>query len=614
MKKRCDWFVLCLTSVILTSCIFEPDEDDNFKVVDPNPTVAPLQIDLALADDTVDVSGPTYFEYDIKGFESSRNYTIVFITEDASSFPVPREFKGQLQYSPNIDSGYVKATLRVSTRSGTQSLADRVGLEQVVFERSWTLNVYTRLPKEAKATIMPDEGSLKVSWDEYNKKNFQSYKVIRIQGSKYTLEKTITDPDSSFYIDKAYVGGEVKYSMVTEVKGGGFSSGPFTTYDDKTTPELVKYEPAPNSKLKLSWSSSRYSRNVGRYDVYESSSPDGVGDLVYSTNDPSDTSFTFLPKFGRPSYINIYTYSKVNNPEPEYVHSINVEYVNGEKTEPSESIYFDPARNRYFIKHKNYLSAYTIDQNQLVAKKEVPEYMSSFAISKDGDEIFGVFGNQLYSWNVTDLQTNYLRDLSSLLQPNQYIAGIGTTTDSKLLLSKSLDGLGHATLVIYDPGLQIVEQEYTGAIVSTTLEISTDGKYIISQSLGYSRVSKLENNNTITNGLTATAQNMFFNPSDESQVIIGSDHPHPDGSVYIQDIETWQLIERRHTPPMVVAATDLQSGCVVGRLDDGSGNSIVYDFINQKEIVRFANASSFRLALSQGYLYSMDGVRIKLPQ
>ncbi|HMG88499.1 MAG TPA: hypothetical protein VK589_00515 [Chryseolinea sp.] len=531
MKTRCNWFMLCLISVVMTCCIFEPDGDDNFKVVNPNSAVAPLQIDLAIADDTVDVSGPTYFGYDIKGFEPSRGYILLFITEGASSAPVMTEFNGELQYTPDIDSGYVKATIRVMTRSGTQSLADRLGLEQIVFERSWTLKVFTRLPKEARAIVRPEQGSLKVSWDKYNKQNFKAYKVIRIHGSSYSVEKTITDPDSTFYFDRAFVGGEVQYSIVTEVIYGGFSSGPFTTFDDQETPELVKYEPAGNGKLKLSWSSSRYPLNVRGYDILESNSPNGSGDLIYSTNDPNDTSFLYLPRFGQVGYINIYTYSKVN----EYsnsVHSKNVEYVHGEKIEPYESIYFDPAGNKYFVKTKNYLSAYTIDQNLFVAKTEVPEFMSSLDISKDGAEIFGVFEDQLYSWNTANLQTNYQRDLSSLLLANQYIVGVGTTKDSKLLLSKSIDWSGHANLLFYDPVLQVVEDEYTGALASTVMELSANGDYMISQSLGYTRMSKLEDNKTVTNGVTATSQNTFFNPYDETQIIIGIDHPNPE-EVYI---------------------------------------------------------------------------------
>lgn len=606
---------LFLIAVLVPSCIFESD-DENYKVVDPTATITPIQIDLELQDDTVDVFGQTFFKYDIKGFEPARNYIITFFTEKVAGTPWLSEFKGEIEYHPEIDSGYVKATLRVETRSGTNSLADQLGLEKIVFERSWILNIYTKLPREPKITsIGRENGSLKVSWEKYDKINFHSYMVIRIKGSKYTVEKTIADPDSSFYFDNAYVGGEVMYSVVTKVKGGGFSSGPFETYNDENVATLVKYERADNNNTKISWSASRYPDNVGRYDIYEGIFPNSTGDLIYSTTNPLDTVFAFLSRFGKPAYIKVFTYSKLNNPDPEFVSSNDMEYLNGEKIEPYENIFFAATKNRYFTRDKNFINAYSLN-NELINKVEIPAPMNLFSVTKNERELIGVYENKLYSWDAVTLQLNYVQDLSPLLGDNQIVTGIGATIDNKVLLCKSPNGSMNGNLIIYDPDLQTIENEYTGLPAETILELSPSGTYVMGRGYSsYTRILKLRNDNTLQSIFTAlSSDKVFFNPSNEGQVIIGSSFSHPDGTVYIQDIETWQLVERIHTPPLITYDMNPQSGYIVGRLDDGTGILQVYDYKNQKELFRAALGSSPFLTIQHGYLYSREGARIKIDE
>lgn len=64
--------------VLLTSCIYEPSDDNNDTYVNPNYPIAPVQIDLQDVGDTIDVGGPVNFKYDITGFAVEKPYTIIF--------------------------------------------------------------------------------------------------------------------------------------------------------------------------------------------------------------------------------------------------------------------------------------------------------------------------------------------------------------------------------------------------------------------------------------------------------------------------------------------------------------------------------------------------------
>jgi hypothetical protein len=70
--------------VLLTSCIYEASDDNNDIYVNPNYPIAPVQIDLQNAGDTIDVGGPVTFDYDITAYAVEKPYNIYFMAGDTS--------------------------------------------------------------------------------------------------------------------------------------------------------------------------------------------------------------------------------------------------------------------------------------------------------------------------------------------------------------------------------------------------------------------------------------------------------------------------------------------------------------------------------------------------
>ena len=606
---------LYLSALLVTSCVFEPDEDDNFHVVNPDAEVEPIQIDLDLAGDTVEVYSAAYFKYDISGFDPSKHYTILFLAESENQSK--QQFSGEIYYYPQIDSGYVKATLRVFTRAGTNSLADRLGAEHAVYERSWILHVYRRAPRPVKIiSIARSEGALKVTWEKYDKINFQQYNLIRKRGYSTEWVKTITDPDSAFYIDHNYVGGEISYQIILLTKSGDNSQGIISTYTDNV-PELVHYEYASESQLKIYWSASRYPANLKRYEIYEGAAYSGsTENLIYSTTNPKDTTFTFLPPFGKPGSITVKSYGTLAQYDPEVVYS-EKEYVFGEKIEPFEHIYFASSINRYFTIYQGKLRAFTVNGNQLMA--ETPYTLSvsppPLILSKDNTELLTIVGvNTILSFDTQTLQIKEETNLSSLLAAGEYFQGLGITADNKLLLSKST-GIAGGNLLFYNRDTHTVEKEYTGVGVRRYLELyEKDNDYVLGIGNG-TYVFKLGPGNASTYVYASSTEEGHFDPANDYQVIAGTDEPLTQGSILRWDFKNGVPMGQTVTPLIRTLDMDVEANQIVGAMTDGgSVAGTVFDYKNQLTLMRCSKLTGYVLRLNQNYLYSGNGVRLKLPR
>ena len=205
LQKAWIWIIV----VLLTSCIYEASDDNNDIYINPNYPIAPVQIDLQNAGDTIDVGGPVTFNYDITGYAVEKPYNIYFMAGDTSRQLT--NFSGTINYDPGTAEKYLAMTIRVSTNSGTNSLADKNNIERIVYERSWVLNINTLNPDKGPdiTSISAADGSLKISWQKYNKANFAGYSVYR----SGVIIVNIQDADISSMMDLSYVGGHTTYRV-----------------------------------------------------------------------------------------------------------------------------------------------------------------------------------------------------------------------------------------------------------------------------------------------------------------------------------------------------------------------------------------------------------------
>jgi hypothetical protein len=232
-------------------------------------------------------------------------------------------------------------------------------------------------------------------------------------------------------------------------------------------------------------------------------------------------------------------------------------------------------------------------------------------VSDDQTTIVAVDYFKVYQWDTSNLS---LRNEFSSTQfaPNTSIASVGSPNENLLLLGKVTES-DQRSILFYNTSTSTIEKEYKGNVdVGSSLQCSSDHKFVIIKERGTSRLVKLEADNTMTQKITTSHENLFFHPDDNTMVITGSELERAQGAVFVQDRETGSVIENIATPVMTIMGLDVQSDIAFGPLRDGSGEYVAFDYKNQKVLVHINGLITSEPMLSGNYLYSFQGVRLRL--
>jgi len=591
-------------AMLFASCIFNPSDDDNLTYVNPDYAIAPVEISLLEAGDTIEIGGPVTFHYDVSGYDPGKPYVIAF---HAGEFhQLLNDFSGSINYEPGIMKDYLEASLTVSTNSGTHSLADRNSQERIFYERKWILDVNTQDPTEGPeiTSIVQRDGTLQISWKKHVGANFKSYSVYR-NGS---LIATTEDANVTSVADGTYLGGETSYSVKITVASGAYAWGIPVNYAAEV-PKLLKWQPTADGRLKAYWSASRFPENFQRYDVYAWRNGGVIGTPEYSTTHVPDTTCSFTPVFGSEQFFTVLTYPKVFGAASFPTEGV-ARYLYGEETEPYQVIAVAPGANRYFTRDDEILRAFTIDTNELIASAPIDRLIHKLIVSVDENTIIGLghFGDTLYEWAAADLQLKNEVDMLDVF--GIHAVSIGSAGNDLLLIGKG-SSTGNS-IVLYNTQTGVIEKEYFGNVeLGLTLQQSSDGRFLIIKDWNNSRLVKMETNNTITELSSLTTTNVFFDPQDDTKIVIGSKTERNEGAVYVQDRATLDLLNNIQTPPMTISNLDPVEGIVFGRLTDDSGDFVAFDYKDQKLLKRLKPTSE-SLELSGNYLYSPYGARLLL--
>lgn len=605
MKTR-HLFVVSLFALGISGCVFHPDDDDNFQVVNPDVIAPPVVISLTDVSDTINVTGEVNFKFTIEGLDAERFYYVEMFTETHNS--ISTATNGSFRYNPPPNtSGYEKLTIRAYVKSNSGSLADLLRKENLVYENGWVLRVDTKVPDEFEISdIRPDQGSLRIEWPKYTRINFKAYGISKSIGSTSKYYR-IPDVETNFFYDSTFVGGEATYALTIETVDGSTSQTIRRYEDIVPTPLTFEVGPLPEASLRVHFSPSRYPANVGSYEIYESMAPNNLTDLLFTTSDPLENSFNFSPVFGHPRYLTIKTTSrKITAENYRVAISASTEYVYGEKAKAFDQILFAPQIDRLYVINGNKLDAFTYATNEYRGTLTLPAAPVVTQISPLQDKIVALSNSRLYFWDGLTLNQTAQYTLGS----GQDMVGFGLTQDNRLLLSKRTNAAGAASLIVYDLNTQTVISEYPGFRLSTHVELSDDGKFVRNFGGAYSRIASIEDTEINPFGLVAlNGEPLLFNPENQSQAITGIMTPHPDGNIVVSDIVTANLVERVSTPPMSVYFIEPHRGLVAGYESNGA-RYMLFDFVNQetKWIGRVMNVP----VVHGDYLYSTEGVRLKI--
>jgi hypothetical protein len=606
--------------LVCSSCLFTPDESENFVEVDDTVNLPPMLIELSDASDTVDVFGPVEFSYEMDVLPD-REYRYFFSFEEEQT---PLEASsGTFTFSPFETQGYFKIALNAVTPSGTGSLADKYGAELVVFRREWVARVDTKPPDLVTITsISPDNGSLRIDWPHYSRANFKSYTITKYRQNEYgeyDFANEITDQDSNFFYDSSFVGGAAYYivKIKTLLHEG---DGEAKTYADNNLAGVHHAEHVHGTTMNVVIRKSKYYANVSKVAVQEV-----VGNLTtpkgQSVN-ALDTVFQIESVFGAPRELRVRTHAKSFIPElaeTDATNSATAPFVVGEAIPPFTNILFAPAHGKYFTYNGTTtiaLQSYSFENNEDLGTTTLPHGISETAvITPDQSTLAIIDNNDVYLYDVSSLSLLHHVDVSSLVTlPDRFI-GVGVDGPNTLLLLKVTDPNGQsASLVIYDLLTSTLIGEYTRATLGRKIWLSPDKQYVAAVG-GYASVKKFDGTNMLSHVWIDVSQSAFvdFDLSNANQM-----YHFSYARVNQVDLNTSAVTGGFNLPFTTLMSLDTERHWLFGRIGGTPEFALVYDYQTQTEVLKieakFTEGVNIFHFMSGGYIFSSQGARLRISQ
>jgi hypothetical protein len=232
------------------SCVYTPDEKVFLEVEKKIPQTS-ISLNNYNNKDTIYLIEPASFQYNasavnvsILGTEVLLGSTQLLKTNNANGY--------FLISDNNLRTGVFELKIQLTSRSGTGSLADRLGIETTQIWKKWIVIIDVDPPVAPTLTATKENGFLKISWTHYERKNFRNYQLIINQSISFT----ITDPNKNFYIDSTYIGPMIKSFMVSVNTNLYSTTSNVVTIDEPQSVQF-SYNPSDTTAI-LKWRKIRF--------------------------------------------------------------------------------------------------------------------------------------------------------------------------------------------------------------------------------------------------------------------------------------------------------------------------------------------------------------------
>ena len=282
-KRALLWSASLALVVVWAGCDAVAYEPSGENVVDVDPTARPLDIDLGVAPDTLALWGGVTLRPGFGGRAAQRvevllGDQVVATSADPSRVEVP---------TTEIADGTYALRVRAYAASGTGSLAEAYGREEVVAEVTRVAVVDNAPPTPVTVTsLAPEAGRLVVRWERYRRRNFQQYRVYRVDGTRRTLVATADQPDQTSYADPSFVAGVARYAV--EVRAADQSVvGPVAARTFEA-PAVVEAERTGDGGLRVRWEQTPFFQAFGSYELQRTGQIDPLTTVARITS-PGDT-------------------------------------------------------------------------------------------------------------------------------------------------------------------------------------------------------------------------------------------------------------------------------------------------------------------------------------
>lgn len=369
---------------LFLSCEYGPD-GSYFVDVNPTPNTA-FAIDLDQPGDTLYVRGTVDLKYTIKTpGKKIHEYRWLLNNQVITQHYEPSK-SITLSTERLADTTHV-LTLKVRTTTGTGSLSDKSGVEQLEAYRTWVLITDNAPPSTVSITkVFEDEGTLRVTWEKYKRRYLKNIYLYRINTYGYADKVIRLSPDATSGTDTEYLGGPVKYMLAFEDDRGKFAYSERVAFSSPLPTYKSHYYENTND-LVVAISPGKFYKNFGKrtfglsaYDFYKTVETTAVSDSVVTFRDlPFGTGFRFslntIPKETENANASTVRYT-------ETIPGFGAE----NSFEPFTFTAYVPALNMFY--HRHNLTLKNIDAATMQVKHSKYYNSGAMAISQNGRYLY----------------------------------------------------------------------------------------------------------------------------------------------------------------------------------------------------------------------------------
>ncbi len=321
------YFILAILSLclLLSACTFDP-EIENFIALSSEPSVQVDNISLSAVSDTFRIfARNTRLDFDV-AVENEDTVIVIIYVDNREYKKVYAQSGTFVLRANNYKEGYHSLRLEAITDSGTGSLADKLGTENLIWSKEWTFILNFDPPEPVNiVSTYPEDGRLAIEWE---KSDVSTEKLLVITptrtygGSKLFGDPwsyTISDANQTRLVDTVYVGGSVNISL-TAIATNPDDTSPVTSYAiDYLPPKIIKQAADEYGHVTITWNKPIFYRNFGKYIIdyidYEK-------ETAFETALVEDTSAVINIPFGETSYLRLSTISQYQKDEYSKVYTI----------------------------------------------------------------------------------------------------------------------------------------------------------------------------------------------------------------------------------------------------------------------------------------------------
>lgn len=619
-------FLNVLFVILFASCEYEPVEK-NFKEVDSE-LINTIGVDLNDLSDTIELTAPLTIRYNLQFPKDVRFIVSVKIGDqivhESSSLP------DSFNITPfQFDQTFLPFRMEIVTSSGTNSLADKLGAEALLFQVEKVVWVEKSPPVKINInSIILENGNLKISWDRYPKINFKSYVIRKVVFSEQfrapTLSElfTITDRNQTSFIDPNYIGGDAQYyieSYITSYTAAEF--GDVYAYNHERS-EVVAFETI-GSSLKVSWKRPAF---FNAFEQYRLSPSDDLHDSFFASKDIQDTTFVIDDLgFGRSMELQLNTTPHNahggGGPVDDFYATYKEVYL-GEKMQPYDILFETKNNGRVYFYKNNYLYVANDGEakpyDSLEVKLNFIDWAPSFGMSADGQLLYIGTGTSIQQLDPQTL--DFVKEISvpfdSVVPDAMKVGSIAVGNQDMLAIDikyrdyNSQIGYTSDIIAIMDGNTGMLKDSVKAPINLMTLQASEDLKYLYDQH----RIIELN-----SNGNEVRIENLSSDVSGKGYFADNKLYLYKWSKRFVFDLNTFSLTNQYAIQDWLQEISiEPTIGYVSGVTSDGFFR--VYNYKTWEEIKRvklyeyavsdISGNNSF--ILKNGVLYSALGYKIKL--